>query len=141
MITTTNEPVLTHGTATAIAAALTPVLVAAGIQSDSAGRLGSLIGAGAVFVLGLVSLFAARRKVTPVSSPDGGTGARLVTEIAQAAVDGALARMRTETLGPAPAPTAVPSTVLAGVVEQPAVGGAVTAPAIGDATVEPTPGT
>lgn len=63
-----NEPVLLNGTAASIAAAATPVLIYAGVQSDQAGRYGSLVGAIFAFVLLLWHLFSARSKVTPVAN-------------------------------------------------------------------------
>lgn len=80
-----NEPVLTNGLAASIASALIPFLIAAGVKADSAPRVGSWIGAGAVALLALVSLFAARRKVTPVVNPKSAAGVPLIESPAVAA--------------------------------------------------------
>lgn len=112
----TPQPVLLHGTAAQIAGAAATLLVLLGTQSDTAGKVGSLIGAGAVVLLGIVSLLAARRKVTPIGVPDGGTGADLLAQLADAAVSAALERV-THPVAALVAPSG--STVLGGVVEQP----------------------
>lgn len=93
----TNQPVLFNGTAASISAAVTPLLIAAGVQSDGAGRVGSFIGAAAFVLLAVWHLFSARSKVTPVANPKGFDGIPLVS-ILEAALEHGNAE------GPAPAP-------------------------------------
>lgn len=64
----TNEPVITNGSAAAVGAALVPVLIEAGVQSEAAGRAGSFVGASLAFVLVCWHLWSARSKVTPVAN-------------------------------------------------------------------------
>ena len=81
-----TEPVILHGLAVGAAGILMTLLIEAGVQADGSGRYGCYVGAVAVFLLGCHHIAEARRQVTPVARPDGGTGAELVHEIAVQAV-------------------------------------------------------
>lgn len=108
---TSTEPVLLNGSAAAIAAAATPLLIEAGVNANGAGRIGTFVGAGAMLILGIWHLFSARSKVSPlekvaqaalavettleelvpVAAPNTPTPAPAAPESAQQAPEGAAA--------------------------------------------------
>lgn len=95
----TNEPVLFNGTAASLSAAITPLLIAAGVQSDGAGRIGSFIGAAAFVLLTVWHLYSGRSKATPVANPKGIDGIPLVSIL-----DAALEHPNANAEAPTPAP-------------------------------------
>lgn len=95
-MTSQPQPVLVNGTAATIAGAITPVLIAAGVQADGAPKIGAFIGAAAVAVLALLALLHARSQVTPLASPRSTAGVPLV--------EAPVAVASTDTAG-TPAPT------------------------------------
>jgi len=76
-----DQPVLTFGSAAGAGAALSVLLVQAGLDADAAGRWGALACAAATFGLAVWSLFAARARVTPVADPVDNAGQPLLPAV------------------------------------------------------------
>lgn len=73
----TTEPVATNGAFASLGAALVPILIYAGVQSDTAGRYGSLAGAALAVIFAGWHLISARSKVMPTK---GNAAAELLVE-------------------------------------------------------------